>query len=350
MRGQIFIYFFTFLWTSAAGDDDTKVSCIFMRPCILPCSFRSGIEVIHWVKEPSNIQVYSYYDKSAQLSQQDVHFKGRTSLFGDTVSGGNASLQLREVEVQDEGRYKCYTRIGEDTKDSFISLKVDAPVDKVDIDEVENRIFCSSEGIYPKPELTWSISPSSTETEQNKPTVLQNDQKLYTISSYLMPLDNITDVKYSCNISTQNSWRRATLVTSDYFNRTDTEITIPCAAPHTSLTSFIWRFNQTHIIVNQTGQVSETWSQKVKVSASGSLTLKDLTPDQEGMYTCELTNDKEMYKNNVFLRIEGKKEKRESPDYLWIIGVVAMVVAVFAIAVIVLYKYCHTGRPREGVI
>uniref|UniRef100_A0A8D0DI79 Immunoglobulin V-set domain-containing protein n=1 Tax=Sander lucioperca TaxID=283035 RepID=A0A8D0DI79_SANLU len=69
--------------------------------CILPCSFPPGDEV---------------------LGLQDQHFRGRTSLFKDQISRGTASIRLTGVEVQDEGRYKCYTSTISDKKESYINL------------------------------------------------------------------------------------------------------------------------------------------------------------------------------------------------------------------------------------
>ena len=45
------------------------------------------------------------------------------------------------------------------------------------------------------------------------------------------------------------------------------------------------------------------------VSESGSLTLKDFSSDQEGIYTCELSNAEETYVTNTLLRIEESPGK-----------------------------------------
>uniref|UniRef100_A0A4W6G4Q0 Ig-like domain-containing protein n=1 Tax=Lates calcarifer TaxID=8187 RepID=A0A4W6G4Q0_LATCA len=146
-----------------------------MESCILPCSFQSGADpVIHWIKETAgNLYVHSYYSNKDQFGLQDQRFRNRTSLFKDQISRGNASLQLTGVEVQDQGKYRCFTSTMRGNKDSLINLRVDAPVSKVNMKQVGNRIICSSEGIYPQPDLTWSTRPPSNLTLQNQTRTLQ---------------------------------------------------------------------------------------------------------------------------------------------------------------------------------
>ncbi|XP_022625224.1 V-set domain-containing T-cell activation inhibitor 1-like, partial [Seriola dumerili] len=187
-------------WMLTRGD--TEVSCVFMESCILPCSFQGDTDVIiHWIQVTAgNRQVHSFYYKKDQFSHQDQRFRGRTSLFTDQISRENASLQLTGLQVQDQGRYKCYTSSNRGNNDSYINLKVEAPVRRVDIWQVENRITCSSERIYPQPELTWSTSPPSNVTHQDKTT--RTEQLLYNITSSLTLSDNDTNQVYSCSIST----------------------------------------------------------------------------------------------------------------------------------------------------
>ncbi|GLD54484.1 hemicentin-2-like isoform X1 [Lates japonicus] len=129
-------------------------------------------------RQEDSFQVHSFYRNQDQLGLQDQFFRNRTSLFKDQISRGNASLQLTGVEVQDQGRYRCYTSTVRGEESSFINLKVDAPVSKVKILRVENRISCSSEGIYPEPDLTWSTRPPSNLTLQNQTSIQQTEQQL----------------------------------------------------------------------------------------------------------------------------------------------------------------------------
>ncbi|MEQ2227548.1 hypothetical protein ILYODFUR_038740, partial [Ilyodon furcidens] len=85
------------------------------------------------------------------------------------------------------------------------------PVSKVSISQEENRIICSSEGIYPQPELTWSTIPPSNTTLQNRTTVQRTVEKLYSISSSLMVSDDDPGLTYSCTVRTQRNNMTATI-------------------------------------------------------------------------------------------------------------------------------------------
>ncbi|XP_023287250.1 CD276 antigen-like isoform X2 [Seriola lalandi dorsalis] len=331
------------------GSEDSEVSCVVMESCILPCSFQGGTDVvIHWTQVTAGDLVHSFYHNQDQLAYQVQRFRDRTSLFKDQISRGNASLQLTGVKVQDQGRYKCHTSVIRGNKDSFINLKVDAPVDQVDLQQVENRITCSSEGIYPEPELTWSTSPPSNLNLQHKTTKQKTEQLLYNIRSYLIPSDS--DLGYSCTVSTRRNRKRATLWRLSTISGSHSEATIPCTASNTSLTGFslTWRFNHSQIILNQTradvpSSVSEGWRQQVKgESESGSLMLQNLSPHHEGTYTCELSDAEETLTTNTFLRMEnpGNITVRRG------VGV-TVVLAVVVAAVVVLVLYCIKKKGQQ---
>ncbi|XP_078018654.1 uncharacterized protein LOC144458856 [Epinephelus lanceolatus] len=332
---------------------DSEVSCVLEESCILPCTFWGSAEmVIHWMQlTAGDTHVHSFYSDQDQLSLQDQRFRGRTSLFKDQISRGNASLQLTGVELQDQGKFRCYTSTITGTKESFINLKVEAPVRKVDIQQVENRITCSSEGIYPEPELTWSTNPPSNVTLQNKTTVHQTEQQLYNINSYLIV--SVTDLVYSCTVSTRRNRRRATLFNSTSISGLGTETTIPCTSSNTSRTGLIWRFNHSQIILNQTRAnisytVSEEWRQQVKsVSESGSLTVQDLSSSQEGIYTCELSDDEETYVTNTLLKI-GEDKQTHTGIAVGVIG--AILVVMIGLAVLLMYrqKKCRKTTNQTG--
>uniref|UniRef100_A0A3P9M7J0 Ig-like domain-containing protein n=1 Tax=Oryzias latipes TaxID=8090 RepID=A0A3P9M7J0_ORYLA len=105
---------------------DAEVSCQFGQSCILPCSFTPGDHLgIYWVQlTPTQAGFHSYYDNKDQLRHQDQRFRGRTSLFQEQMSKGNASLQLTGVKVQDQGPYRCLTSTITETGEFYINMKV----------------------------------------------------------------------------------------------------------------------------------------------------------------------------------------------------------------------------------
>uniref|UniRef100_A0A3B3UU66 Ig-like domain-containing protein n=1 Tax=Poecilia latipinna TaxID=48699 RepID=A0A3B3UU66_9TELE len=194
---------------------DPTVTCVFRQNCILPCNVDpSSDTIIHWDHLTSGEHnVHSYYDTEDQLGRQDQQFKGRTSLFQDLISRGNGSLRLTGVKIQDEGRYSCYSSTERGSRKTFIQLKVEALI-KVSIKLVENRIICSSEWIYPQPELSWSVNPPS-ELEINSPTMVhQTEEQLYSISSSLLVSDRLYDQTYSCTVSSSRNKKTASFCKS----------------------------------------------------------------------------------------------------------------------------------------
>uniref|UniRef100_A0A3Q3FUR1 Ig-like domain-containing protein n=1 Tax=Labrus bergylta TaxID=56723 RepID=A0A3Q3FUR1_9LABR len=204
-------FFYVLFYLKGFAKGDTEV-CILKESCILPCSFKQGDKVlVHWNQIKGNTLVHSYFYDRDQLERQDESFKGRTSLFQDQISKGNVSLRLTGVKLEDQGRYKCYTSTTNGNKESFVDLNLEAPPSKVGIQQVGNRITCSSEEIYPQPELTWSSSPP---TNLNNEAIVQETEQfglLYSISSSLIVQVGVIDLDYSCTISAGRNKRRATL-------------------------------------------------------------------------------------------------------------------------------------------
>uniref|UniRef100_A0A3B5RA22 Ig-like domain-containing protein n=1 Tax=Xiphophorus maculatus TaxID=8083 RepID=A0A3B5RA22_XIPMA len=191
---QLNFHLFLFL----IADTETSVSCVINQDCILPCRFKNGVTVMEWESKTSSL-IVSYDHRGFSYSES---FRSRASLFEDQISRGNGDLLLRGVKVDDEGRYRCTAKINGIYYTNLVVLPIEAPVSTFRIHQDGNRITCSSEGIYPQPELTWSTEPPSNTTLQNRTTVHQTEEKLYDISSSLTVPD-CSDRIYSCTIRTQ---------------------------------------------------------------------------------------------------------------------------------------------------
>ncbi|XP_032407860.1 uncharacterized protein LOC116712111 [Xiphophorus hellerii] len=323
--------------TAYLNDPDvvTNMPCVINQDCILPSRFKNGVTDMRWERVDPEFLIVSYDHRGSRYSES---FRSRASLFEDQISRGNGDLLLRGVKVDDEGKYECTANINGIYYRHYLFLPVEAPVSTFRIHQDGNRITCSSEGIYPQPELTWSTEPPSNTTLQNRTTVHQTEEKLYDISSSLTGPDG-SDRIYSCTIRTQltfagTKWWRATLA------EPGAEVTICCTSSDYYGTSLVWRFNHHQIILTKTDRnissISEEWRKHVRnVSASGSLTLQDVTSDQEGVYSCELSGDEETIITHLYLRRTG--ENLVVPELIRR-TVVCVVIAAAAAGFIMFYK------------
>ncbi|KAM4046732.1 HERV-H LTR-associating protein 2 isoform 2-T2 [Anomaloglossus baeobatrachus] len=115
-----------------AGSKETEVTLQVIgailgeqrRAVILPCSFNPGEDlVIHWTIS-DNTNVHSYYRTADQLQNQDTGYSGRTSLFLNEISKGNASLLIRHLKKSDENTYKCYVGTKAGNIENKITLQI----------------------------------------------------------------------------------------------------------------------------------------------------------------------------------------------------------------------------------
>ncbi|KAG7525439.1 CD276 antigen-like [Solea senegalensis] len=339
------------VWTFTRADHD--VSCVFMTRCILPCRLQPGPEtIIHWIHvSGGNAAVHSFYKDKDQFSRQNLRFKDRTSLFNNQIAKGNASLQLTSLQILDQGRYKCYTSTKPGvSKESFINVTVDAPVHKVNVVKEENVVTCSSEGIYPEPELTWSNL-----TQQHKPTVQQDYQLLYNISSSVTLTDTDDNLDYySCSVTTHGgSSCKTTLFKTTYMNVSESENTVTCRAVNIKpLSHLTWTFNFSEIITKRHDDqytVTQPWHQWVKdVSESGSLTLRDLSADQTGTYTCEVSGAQETFIYSTFLRIQTEHSPISTGN-IAIAIVIPILVAICVTGVVLFVRHRRTRQNTDDV-
>ncbi|XP_077444598.1 uncharacterized protein LOC144065528 isoform X6 [Stigmatopora argus] len=257
-----------------------------------------------------------------QLAYQNQRFRGRTSLFKEKLREGKASLLLRNVVVGDNGTYQCYVGTVSKTTVSTFEVHVEAPVTVIQIQQVEdNQLLCSSEGIFPRPQIRWFSRPALAPAPDSISNVLQQaETKLFSINSSLRLMG---DGEYICKVSASNSsrrttWRKTTL------NISDTSKRIECALVINE-SDLAWTFNTSKVIASRpAGQkyvVADAWEKYVKdLSEDGSLHLRDLTPDRSGEYTCSRSNTTQMRVNVVFLRVTEHGYPKERDIVLGVLG------------------------------
>lgn len=98
---------------------------------------------------------------------------------------------------------------------------------------------------------------------------------------------------------------------------------------------------------NVSRPVSEGWRQRVKgVSESGGLTLRDLSPVQEGIYTCELSNEEETYIINTLLR-KGEESQTGATGIIVAVVVGVVIFVVLLAGLLLYYRHKKSSVKKE---
>ncbi|XP_036420844.1 butyrophilin subfamily 3 member A2-like [Colossoma macropomum] len=198
-----------FLHCSSASEERFKV-VVPVAPVVaaagsdvvLPCSVRrsadqsslSAVDLnITWTgSDLGGAVVHFYGDHKDMNAGQIPHYRGRTALFKEELQNGDASLRLSEVNLRDEGKYRC--RVDSDYFDDEASfdLKVEVigerPVitlESYDRNSEEFSLLCESKGWRPQPDLQLLNSKGDIQTagvpESQRHAELFNVKRRFTV-------------------------------------------------------------------------------------------------------------------------------------------------------------------------
>ncbi|XP_036414624.1 uncharacterized protein hhla2b.1 [Colossoma macropomum] len=375
---------------------DVQITCLFSENCVLPCSFiPTGGEEIQWFRQ--DVLVYSHPQSSDQPSEQ---FEGRASMSIQQLALGNASVLLQRCGPQDRGRYRCRVVKGKEKNESFVIVKVEAPIHSVNIDITRlsgfEEVKCSTQDVYPAPRVSWSTEPPTPSDKLTPNTrIMANEQGLYAVESKLKRLKNHSDFTYICTINSSYSaqtWRTSlketvinkVILTSkshSFFEWAEIssaegkDLTIPCKAPWVMQNfTMTWTFklsraNEPTVICtydSKTQLMSNQWEGRAWVDArtvqTGTASLRLLNPqsvEHTGTYTCIITGLQRRHEGQTAVNItsparesERMEVKMESSTLWWVPAVVIVILAItaaFIVGILKLKDDCsHSNNAREA--
>ncbi|KAK7120721.1 hypothetical protein R3I94_020646 [Phoxinus phoxinus] len=331
-----------------------RVTCIVSEDCILPCSFtpNNGDVNVKWYKQDALI--FSIQSAEQRLSNDQVR------LFSD-VSKGNASLLMKQVDTRSKGRYKCVVN---NVTETYVIATVEAPISAIFINtDPSGLIRCSTKDVYPAPQVQWSTKPSLPPAALQAITRMAPGGKgLFTVESVLKQQNNSLDHIYVCNITSKygtQTWT-ASLKLQEISSSEGQDLIIPCRAPK-DLQSFslVWTFTT----VNKTTDVLEYDSRTHKSSRSrdhgeleeenalkGDVSLnlqKPVGSKHSGIYTCALSGAKTRHLIQTRVVFTSKQGKDFLKYNLWMLGIVAGLIALLAITLVIKKYRAKSKRNQE---
>ncbi|KFQ20591.1 V-set domain-containing T-cell activation inhibitor 1, partial [Merops nubicus] len=183
---------------------------------ILSCSFepdvRTGSIAIQWAKVGVTGLVHKFQGGKDHLQEQDVLFRGRTAVFADQVVGGNASLELRDVQLSDAGTYQCSVTTARGSGVALLQYRTGAfstPRIHMENSSSGNRLQCEAPRWFPQPAVRWTACSDAGESlprAANTSYELNAENTTLKVVSFL---HNVTaNITYTCVI--ENSIAKAT--------------------------------------------------------------------------------------------------------------------------------------------
>ncbi|XP_036451242.1 V-set domain-containing T-cell activation inhibitor 1 [Colossoma macropomum] len=354
---------YTLLWILSCVQSktpDVDVTCIYSEDCILPCSFppTDDVVVIQWYQQEKLI--YSFQQGEDEPDDSSM------SLFTDEVSKGNASLLLKDSRIQSRGRYRCLINATKTVKESFVIVKVEAPISRISIEaSPTGQIQCSSHGLYPAPVLTWSTNPSIGNL-RSLIRMSPDSNGLYSVESTLQKVNKSTPLTYICTITSKyssQSWK-ASLLQTEMVGKIGHELIIPCLAPK-NLKNFTltWTFakrnknkdiltyhSQSHKVINQWKEEAELDLEKAR-TGDGSLYLDDHEVSKHaGKYTCTFSGPRVTYIVQTSVSVSSSSaaaQKENSKSKLWVLAVVVAALTVLGVLYYLYRKYIGNSKALE---
>ncbi|XP_040563150.1 V-set domain-containing T-cell activation inhibitor 1 isoform X1 [Gallus gallus] len=183
---------------------------------LLGCTFEPdiwmGSIVIRWAKVGVAGLVHEFREGKDQLQEQDVVFQGRTVVFADQVIGGNASLELREVQLSDAGTYRCSVTTSRGSGAAVLRYRTGAfstPRVQVQTSGSGHTLHCEAPRWFPRPTVHWTAYSEAGKClphAANTSYELNSENITLKVVSFLH--DTTANATYTCVI--ENSIAKAT--------------------------------------------------------------------------------------------------------------------------------------------
>ncbi|XP_033970241.1 butyrophilin subfamily 3 member A2-like [Trematomus bernacchii] len=302
---------------------------------ILPCYLEPAINVadltLEWTRpdmDPRFVHVMRLGHELVEMKHK--LFTGRTSMFTDELKNGNMSLKLSNVQLSDQGKYRCF--IPKLDRQAFVQLVFgpsSPPVIRLSgLDGQSGGVVlqCESAGWYPEPEVLW-LDAEGKLLSAGPPETVRGPDDLYTVSSRVT-VEKRPSSSFTCRVQHHNTNR----TTQTLFHVPDDFFIVPSSCSASVAVSvlfgfmfviaavlFVWKWRQhkvekkrnhlDEVDIGEKKKLSKTRGQFVTEEEGGQLMTADTVPMED-------LKGKEEKKNKQLERNETAQAKSSSSSSL----------------------------------
>ncbi|NXC14627.1 VTCN1 inhibitor, partial [Corythaeola cristata] len=175
---------------------------------ILGCTFEPDIQmgsiVIRWVKVGVAGLVHEFRGGKDCLQEQDASFRGRTAVFAEQVIGGNASLELRDVQLSDAGTYWCSVTTARGSGAAVLQYRTGAfstPKVRVESGSSGDTLQCEAPCWFPRPAVRWTACSDAGQCQPHAASTSYQRNAQNVTLRVVSSLHNVTaNTTYTCVI------------------------------------------------------------------------------------------------------------------------------------------------------
>ncbi|XP_038657939.1 V-set domain-containing T-cell activation inhibitor 1 isoform X2 [Scyliorhinus canicula] len=185
------------------------------KQVVLRCTCDSNGDsnpTVIWEKVGVEQTVHLYRGNVDDLQEQHKNYTKRTGLHAISANKGDASLTLKNVNIWDEGKYRCSVSNGNGFGEAFVDLAVWA-INAEDMhilwkQDGSGRDFlsCQTSGWYPKPTVSWNDKNGNDLNGVSETTMTRDENGFFHVQ-YDLKQQHDSSNQYICSV--KHKWMAA---------------------------------------------------------------------------------------------------------------------------------------------
>ncbi|XP_024907753.1 selection and upkeep of intraepithelial T-cells protein 1-like [Pteropus alecto] len=118
---------------------------------------------VGWYRDHYSQPIYVHKEGGKLSGKSPQNYTNRTVFLNNNLREGKMTLRIRNINVFDEGQYRCFFKDGDIYEEAIVDLKVaalglDIQINVQVFNTKEIMVECNSQGWFPQAQMKWRDS------------------------------------------------------------------------------------------------------------------------------------------------------------------------------------------------